>query len=337
MAHEISTESEARGEMFYAGKEPWHGLGQYVGDRDITAREAILAAGLDWAVEKRPAFYKKADGTFAPNGGFVTVRKDTDKCLGRVGSVYTVLQNEEGFKWLDGIVGPGRACFHTAGALGKGERVWILVRLAAKDEITPGDEVESYLLISNSHDGNSPVDIRLTTVRVVCANTLGMALSSSEKGKFFRIRHTTSMEQRIHDAGEALAAVDAKFRKFIEAGRLLAGEPCSKDEIEEFLVRLELQVANAREEGIKDRVAAFKRTEKYGELVSAFKSAPGAQPTLWGAVNAVSYYYDHVAKPKDTGKYESVQERRWASGQFDGGADKKERALALALEFAQKR
>lgn len=326
--------------MAYAGKAPWHGLGEYVGDKEVTAAEMMKAAHLDWEVVKAPAFYQKQDGTFAQNGGFNTIRKDTDQVLGRVGGVYTPLQNTEAFDFMDAVIGPGRAFYHTAGALGKGERVWVMVKFNGSEEIGAGDPVESYLLLSNSHDGGSFLDIRLTTVRVVCQNTLSMALSSKEKGMFFKFKHTTNIKSKAIDAQEGLMAVSEKFKKFVEAGRLLRGETIGASELDNFLVALEIQRANEREEVSKEKRSEFFRTEKYRELVRAFSYAPGAKlagNTLWGAVNAVTYYYDHKSNPRDTGKYETPQEARFASAQFDGGAEKKEKALALALEFASKR
>lgn len=339
MAHEISTVS-GRPEMMYAGQEPWHGLGTYVGDKEVTSAEAIKAAGLDWEVRKVPAFFQAADGTFKPNGGFTTVRMDKQVPLGRVGDIYTPMQNKDAFKFMDDLIGHGGAYYHTAGALGRGERVWILVRFNGTEEVSKGDGVDSYLLLSNGHDGGTSLDIRLTTVRVVCANTLAMALSKREKGAFFTIRHTTNMAKKVGDVRDGLLVASDKFRKFIEAAKLLRGEEITRKELDDFLIQLEIARANEREDAVADRAKDFKKTTKYAELVRAFETSPGsdkAGTSLWGAVNAVTYYYDHVNAPKDTGRYGSVEERRLASTWFDNGADKKERAFALALEFAKSR
>src|ERR1700722_9835879 len=122
--------------MMYVGKEPWHGLGTYVGDKEVTSAVALKEAGLDWEVEKKPSFYQKADGTYAPNGSFDIIRKDTDVTLGQVGRVYKPFQNKQAFEFMDAIIGGGRAAYHTAGSLGKGERVWILVKINDTQAIT---------------------------------------------------------------------------------------------------------------------------------------------------------------------------------------------------------
>ena len=339
MAHNLSF-VDGKAEMMYAGKAPWHNLGTFVGDKEVTAQEAIKAAHLDWKVVKAPAFYQKADGSFADNGGFVTVRQDTEKVLGRVGGVYTPLQNVEAFDFMDSVMGQSGAFYHTAGALGQGERVWILVKFNGQEEISAGDAIDSYLLLSNSHDGGSFLDIRLTTVRVVCANTLGMALSNKEKGLFYKFKHTTNIKNKAIDAQAGLTAVSEKFKKFVEAGRLLRAEEITRKELDDFLISLEIARANDREAVPVVKQQEFKRTEKYRQLVRAFETSPGSKMaghSLWGAVNAVTYYYDHVSNPRDTGKYSSEAEGRLASAWFDGGADKKERAFSLALEFAGKR
>ena len=139
-----------------------------------------------------------------------------------------------------------------------------------------------------------------------------------------------------------MMAVNAKFKKFIEAARLLRSEDINRKELEDFLAKLELHRANERE-GMTtspEKMAEFKRTQKFRGLVRAFEMAPGAKEagnTLWGAVNAVTYFYDHANTPKDTGRYDSVEERRLASAWFGNGADKKEAAMKLALEFAGSR
>ena len=120
----------------------------------------------------------------------------------------------------------------------------------------------------------------------------------------------------------------------MQAGQLLAGEEITRKELDEFLIRLELDRANDREEIGKDKIDAFHRTAKYQELINAFQRAPGAKeagPTLWGAVNAVTYHVDHMASSRVTDNFENVKEARLNSAWFNGGRDKKSRALSLAL------
>ena len=165
--------------MMWVGEKPWHGEGTKL-ENVATSAEAIEAAGLDWKVEKRGLYFAQTDGTtqLIP-GKYATVRTDNQVALGIVGKVYTPLQNKEAFSFFDSIVGVKEAMYHTAGSLGKGERVWILAKLPGYIKVTEDDVVEKYLLLANSHDGSSAVEMLFTPVRVVCQNTLNLAISTT--------------------------------------------------------------------------------------------------------------------------------------------------------------
>jgi hypothetical protein len=159
---------------------------------------------------------------------------------------------------------------------------------------------------------------------------------------FFRIKHTANMGSRIVEAGAALQTVSAKFKKFVESGRLLASRNITSKELDEFLIRLELERANEREEISKEKIDDLKKTDKYKAMVRDFESSPGnkmkgVRGTLWAAVNAVTYYVDHEASSRVTTNFKNVQEARFNSAMFNGGSDKKNRALTLALEIAAKK
>ena len=327
--------------MMYAGNEPWHKLGVFVGDENITSKEAITKAGLDWKVEKRPAvFYNGNLNTYSKGDGYQVIRTDRMEALGHVGEQFTPVQNEDAFNFMDEIIGKGRAVYHTAGSLANGRRIWLLVDMKEKGEITPGDEMEHFLLLTNGHDGRTNLDILETHVRVVCANTLNMALNQKEKGLFFSFRHTKKIGEKVAQVNQALSMVSGRFSKFLCAGKLLAGEQITRKELDTFLIRLELKRANQREDISQAKKDEFVRTEKYRQLVNAFETAPGAKlagETLWGAVNAVTYYYDHKAPSRETSSFPDKNEARLNSAWFNGGADKKTRAFELALLFASKK
>lgn len=135
---------------------------------------------------------------------------------------------------------------------------------------------------------------------------------------------------------EAFEGVSKRFHKFIEEGKALAAKQITARQLDEFLVRLELERANEREESEAEK--RFKRTEKYRSLVSNFETAPGAKEaghTLWGALNAVTYYVDHQATSRVTSAFTNKDEARLNSAWFNGGNDKKQNALALALAMAK--
>lgn len=162
MAHELSTEN-GKAAMMYVGQVPWHGLGQKL-DKPATSAEAIKAAHLDWEVAKVPLYLKGSNGYRLADETFAIVRSDVSHPapLGIVGTSYQPLQNRAAFVWFDEIVGQDAAIYHTAGALGSGERVWILAKLPGEIRVKGDDIAEKFLLLSNSHDGKSSVQVKFS-------------------------------------------------------------------------------------------------------------------------------------------------------------------------------
>lgn len=171
MAHELAT-TNGRTAMMYAGEIPWHGLGTRLNE-PATACEAIEAAGLNYQADLKDI--QTTDGIPIPQRKAV-IRSDSRDVLGVVGTSYVPVQNHQAFGFLDAVVADGSLRYHTAGALGKGERVWMLAKLPDEIRVKNSDDItEKYLLLSNSHDGSSSLRVHFTPIRVVCANTLAIA------------------------------------------------------------------------------------------------------------------------------------------------------------------
>ena len=161
--------------MFYTREKPWHGLGTMVKDSPSSA-QALCLAGLDWKVEQHPIV--TSDG-IPLNGFWANVRNIDQKVLGVVSDKYKVVQNEEAFAFTDTLLGEG-VTYETAGALQEGRKVWLLAKLPQK-YIISGDEITPYLVFSNSHDGSGAIKVAMTPVRVVCNNTLNLALEHARR------------------------------------------------------------------------------------------------------------------------------------------------------------
>ena len=187
MSHDLNM-NNGKASMFYVGETPWHKLGTKL-ENPATAYEAIDAAGLNYTVIKNPIVtVLRSNKIKTIANHFATVRTDTEEILGVVGSRYEVIQNRNAFSFFDALIGSDEAIYHTAGALGKGERIWILAKLPDYIRVGKDDVVEKFLLLTNSHDGSSFACAKLTPIRVVCSNTLSAALDGSEQE--VRIRHT---------------------------------------------------------------------------------------------------------------------------------------------------
>jgi len=308
--------------MFYTGEKPWHKLGKEVPNA-LTSAEAIEAAGLNWEVKKFPVHFENAQGNFQRvDGRYVTVRQDTQVPLGSVGQVYTVLQNKDAFSFFDAVVGVKEAMYHTAGALGAGERVWLLAKLPGYIRTKGDDVTEKFLLLANSHDGSGSVQIMFTPIRVVCQNTLNMAIDSNSNR--VSIRHTNSMGGKIEAIQQDLGIINSKFQLFEQMSQAMAARSFKGADLEAFIKKSGLipnkEDQTSRAKNIMEEVS--KRFE-YGKGAEM----PSAKGTLWGAFNAVVEYVDH-ARNKDV-------EARAESLLFGSGAHVKQRAFDNALELVK--
>jgi phage/plasmid-like protein (TIGR03299 family) len=128
------------------------------------------------------------------------------------------LQNSQAFAFFDPIVKDGHATYETAGALGHGERIWIQARLGNDIEVA-GDKIQRYLLLSNTHNASSSLQVKLTPVRVVCNNTLTVALSRSRS---ICIRHDHAMDEHLKQAKNLLGLVEDEYARVTATFRRIA-------------------------------------------------------------------------------------------------------------------
>ncbi len=178
--------------MFYTREKPWHGLGTMVMEApDSTS--ALKLAGFDWSV-----FQKKlitADGIPVP-GYKANVRNTDNRVLGVVTDRYKIVQNHEAFAFTDALLGEG-VLYETAGSLQDGRKTWILAKLPQK-YIISGDEITPYLVFMNSHDGSGAIKAAMTPIRVVCMNTLNLALSTAKRS--WSTNHVGDIKGKLEDA-----------------------------------------------------------------------------------------------------------------------------------------
>lgn len=182
--------------MFSVREKPWHGLGTIVAEAP-DSETALKLAGLDWNVIQKNIV--TADGT--PIDGFkANVRDSDDSVLGIVTDRYKVVQNQEAFAFTDTLLGEG-VKYETAGSLQGGRRTWMLARLPHQ-YIISGDEITPYLVFMNSHDGSGSIKVAMTPIRVVCQNTLNMALANAKRS--WSCNHTGDIEDKMTEARDTL-------------------------------------------------------------------------------------------------------------------------------------
>ncbi|MCD7996971.1 MAG: DUF932 domain-containing protein [Clostridiales bacterium] len=182
--------------MFYTREKPWHGLGIRVEEAPDSG-EALIKAGLDWKVIQQPVM--TADGINVP-GYRVNLRSSDNRILGVVTERYKVVQNEEAFSFTDALVGEG-VTYETAGSLQNGKRVWLLAKLP-QDYAVCGDVVTPYVVFMNSFDGMGAIKVAMTPVRVVCENTLNLALLTAKRT--WSAKHTGDISGKMDDARNTL-------------------------------------------------------------------------------------------------------------------------------------
>lgn len=301
MAHDLLIEN-GEASMMFVGEEPWHHLGTKLEKVPKTAEEAIKAARLDWPVGLKPVYVWEGEHFYEIPDRKAVVRLDkwgTEECqpFGVVGNDYRVLQNREAFSFFDPIIQTGKVSYHTAGALGRGERVWVLAKVETPMLIGGADKVEKYLLLSNGHDGRTSVQVRFTPIRVVCQNTLSAALAGG--ADLMKSYHTSRLQKNLRSAQEAVKSILDHYKKLEEQFELLASRPMDSEKTGQYL-RVVFPDPK-RKSGQSDRAYAlavdrnqYHRDE--GQRLFAHgrgNEQPKIKGTLWAAYNGITELVDH--------------------------------------------
>jgi phage/plasmid-like protein (TIGR03299 family) len=209
MAHNLNINERTGEASFFSVKQKaWHGLGKVLNDYPTSA-EALQFAGLDFTVIKENIYTtnfnsdgQAIDGTQRIKTHFATIRQDTGKVLGVVGTDYEIVQNMDAFSFFDSIVGGDGIQYETAGALGNGERIFITAKLPGYIKVGREDLIEQYLFLTTSHDGYGSITAAFTPVRIVCNNTLNAALRNFSNA--IKIRHTANAKDRLEQAHKVM-------------------------------------------------------------------------------------------------------------------------------------
>ena len=271
--------------MFYTREKPWHGLGIRVAEAP-SSEEALRLAGLDWQVKQEPVY---TDTGEAIPGYKANIRDRDRRVLGVVTDRYKIIQNQEAFAFTDALLGKG-VRYETAGSLQGGRRVWLLARLP-KEYIISGGQVSPYLVFSNTHDGSGAVKVALTPVRVVCCNTLNLALDTAKRS--WSMIHTGNIRDKLQEAEDTLFMAEAYMMQLgKEFGNLQRQKITDRQVAEyiEMLLPLEKDATAIQNKNI---------TKLREDMAHRYYDAPDLQGTGKNAyrfLNAVSDFATH-AKP----------------------------------------
>jgi len=322
MAHNLM-ERNGMVSMFCVGDRDaaWHKLGQRTPNA-VSWQEAMTLAGLDWAVVKQNLY----DGNGKALAAFGIFRKDDNEFLGAVGERYTPIQNVQAFQFVDALLESADGShYDSAGALGSGERIWTAAKVPFDFETVPGDALQTYLMFTTSHDGSGSATAKLTTVRVVCQNTLSSALSQA--GEFVRVKHTKNAADRMRSAADAMRGVGQSVSELKEKLRRLADVRVTRESISAILDRLfpkpkdEKTSTTRRENILSEVLQCYERND--GNKI------PGIRGTAYNLLNAVTEYTDHYR----TARGGNILRDRADSAMFGSGESLKTDALEVILEL----
>lgn len=274
------------------GVRPWHGIGTVV-EGAPTSEDAIRLAKLDWDVQQFPVY---ANGNIIPEH-FANVRVDTNEALGIVKSRYKIVQNNEAFDFVDGIVGNSEVeCrYETAGSLFNGRKIFLLVRLPNQKLL--GDDIENYLFFTNSHDGSGALTAGISNVRVVCNNTLQMAIKGAKRT--WSCRHTLNIDGKKKQAQEALGLAVTYIDSMSTTAEQMAWKKIDEENF--FRILFEKNPTNIADKNKKRTIEMIHDIYNNKDDLANFKGS------AWGMYNAVA---DFVSNSEPFRKTSTFKENK---------------------------
>ena len=294
----------------YVRETPWHGLGTMVQEAP-TSKEAIELAGLDWIVEGKPIFDSHGNEI---KGYKANVRNTDDSVLGVVSDKYKIVNNHEAFDFTDSLIGEG-VTYETAGSLRGGKTIWLLAKMPERDIV--GDKFDPYICFTNSHDGLGAIRVCMTPIRVVCNNTLNMALRSAKRS--WSTRHMGDMNSKLAEAKETLGLANHYLDELGVVADKLANEKMTDGDIEralDIMYPVSEDMTDRKKRNIEDAKNNITMCMMRPDLVQFLN-------TKWGFINAVSDFIGHSDPARLTSNY---QENNW--GKIIGGHPILDKAMA---------
>lgn len=283
--------------MMSVREKPWHGLGTIVQEAP-TSEDAIEIASLNWEVISNPIF----DNMGREIKGYKANTRSTDESvLGIVSNKYQIVQNREAFEFTDNLVANGDVKYETAGSLRGGKQVWLLAKLDGVN--VAGDDVDPYICFTNTHDGTGAIKVCMTPIRVVCNNTLNVALNNAKR--MWSTKHMGDMESKLMEAKETLGLANNYMKALDEAADKFANTKITDAEIEKVLNDL------FPVDLVKDTPRKINNVKELKDNFYICYMMPDIakfRNTQWGVINAMSDMVTHMSPARRT---ETYQENNW--------------------------
>lgn len=322
MAHELAQSSD----MAYVGETPWHGLGNQL-PKNQPLEVWQKAAGMDWEIKQTEVLFNAASDNgsmlnlHSNKDSTVLYRSDTYEPLSVMSKRYKVVQPRDVLGFYRDLVSVGDYELETAGVLKGGKKLWALARTGDETMLAGGDRVKSYLLLSTSCDGSLATTAQFTSVRVVCNNTLQMAVG--DRNGAVRVPHSTTFDPVAvkQSLGLGVTAWD-EFSRSIKA---MSQRPVNKFEAMSYLVNVLGDASLPLQEQPNQKAIQT----VYGLYSGAGKGSqlPSAANTAWGLVNGITEFVDTHRRARN-------QDYRLDSAWFGQGAQIKQKGFEAALALA---
>ncbi len=278
--------------MFYVRETPWHGLGTKVKEAPAS-NDALILAGLNWQVLQEPIFTAASE----PIEGYkVNIRDSDRKALGVVTDRYKVIQNNEAFAFTDELLGEG-VRYETAGSLQGGKKVWLLAHMP-REYIISGEQISPYLVFSNTHDGSGAIKVALTPIRVVCQNTLNLALAKANR--CWSMIHTGDIHEKMQEARDTLLRAENYMQELGQEFENLRMKKLSDRQVTEYIEILLPLEDNSTPQQTKN----IRKLRE--DMKMRYFDAPDLQhvgKNAYRFVNAVSDFATHAEPLRKTANY----------------------------------
>lgn len=320
MAHQISG-------IAYVGDKPWHTLGRCLPPKQSLETWA-RAAGMDWTICETPVRFIASesasnDAVLAFEDQKVLYRSDNQQALSVVSKRYKVVQPKEVLEFYRDLTQASGYELETAGCLKGGKKMWALARTGKESALKGGDLVQGYILLATSCDSSLATVALHTSVRVVCANTLSVALDNARGA--VKVPHSTTFDPALVKSQLGIAV--SQWDNFMYRMKELTDCKVKDVAAEKFLRKLICQTdapASANER--LTQAKALKTIENLYAGHGRGAELASAKGTAWGLLNAVTQFVDHERRARS-------QDYRLDSAWFGAGASLKDRALAQTLEL----
>lgn len=277
--------------MFYVRKAPWHGLGTKVMEAP-DSRQALIAAGLDWNVVQEPIYTKEE----LVEGYKANVRDSDRRVLGVVTDRYKIVQNREAFAFTDELLGEG-VRYETAGSLQGGRKVWMLAHMP-HEYIILGERISPYLLFFNSHDGSGAIKVALTPIRVVCQNTLNLALHTAKRS--WSMIHTGDIQGKMKEARDTLLLAETYMDELGKEFESLRQKKLTDKQVMDYI-----EILLPTEDGATPQQRKnIKRLQE--DMKNRYFDAPDLKEVgnnAYRFINAVSDFATHAEPLRKTANY----------------------------------